>query len=155
MIFASSSTSPARRGLGAHITILFPFRSPASISTAVVSELRTLFAAHSQFTFSLVKVDEFPSAIYLSPEPPDPFNVLTQAAAGQFPDCPPYGGAFANPVPHLTVAQESGGQNLGGVSNRIRAHVGQSLPLPCAATEVCLAVRNAGYWSIVERFALG
>jgi len=144
----------ARRGLGAHITILVPFRTPASISTAVVSELRTLFAAHSQFKFSLVSADEFPSAIYLAPAPAGPFSLLTQAVTERFPDCPPYAGAFPDPIPHLTVAQKLEAEELDGVGNRIRAHVGPSLPLRCAATEVCLAVRNTGRWSIAERFAL-
>lgn len=145
----------ARRGLGAHITILVPFRTPASISTTAVSELRTLFAAHRQFKFSLVDVDEFPSAIYLSPEPSGPFTLLTLAVTARFPDCLPYGGAFPDPVPHLTVAQKLEAEHLEGVGNQIRAHIGRSLPLSCAVTEACLVIRTEDRRSIVERFALG
>ncbi len=142
-------------GLGAHVTILFPFRPMASISAKVISELRALFATQPRSTFSLARVGEFPSAIYLAPEPSGPFDSLMRATAARFPDCPPYRGAFPNPVPHVTVAQEPPAEDLAQVGGRIRSRVAPFLPLRCSADEVSLAVKTAGRWSIAEQFALG
>ncbi len=48
--------------------------------------------------------EAFPAnVVYLAPDPAEPFVALTEALAAAFPDCPPYGGAFDEPVPHLTI----------------------------------------------------
>lgn len=41
--------------------------------------------------------------VWLAPEPDDGFRALTAAVSSAFPDYPPYGGAFAEVIPHLTV----------------------------------------------------
>ena len=45
-----------------------------------------------------------PAVLYIAPEPDGPFRELTDALAQAFPEHPPYDGAFAEVVPHLTVA---------------------------------------------------
>jgi hypothetical protein len=142
-------------GLGAHVTVLFPFLSPDSFSAEVIGSLRALFAVQPRFDFSLTSVGGFPSVIYLVPEPRALFESLTQAAVLTFPDCLPYDGAFPNPVPHLTVAQQPPAEDLSEVGDRIRSRVTPCLPLRCAANEIALAVKRFGHWSIAERFALG
>jgi 2'-5' RNA ligase len=142
-------------GLGAHVTILFPFRTPDSLSVEVVAELRKLFAAQQRFRFSLTSVGGFPSVVFLVPSPRDPFDSLTRVTTIRFPDCPPYGGAFPHPVPHLTVAQQPPAEDIAEVADRIRARVERFLPLSCSVADVSLAIKSAGRWSIAERFGLG
>ena len=47
----------------------------------------------------------FPGGVvWLRPQPLEHFAALLAAVQAAFPDWPPYGGAFDEPVPHLTVA---------------------------------------------------
>jgi hypothetical protein len=81
--FRREFDTSAIHGLGAHVTILFPFRAPDSLSAAVMAGLRAVFAGQPRFTFSLTSVGGFPSVVYLVPEPRDPFNSLMRAAAAR------------------------------------------------------------------------
>ena len=144
----------AMQGLGAHVTILFPFKPPEQLSVDVLADLRALFAAQPRFKFSLSSVDGFPSVVFLAPEPAAPFERLTRATAARYPDCPPYGGAFTETIPHLTVAQRPPAENLDQVADRVRSSIEPLLPVACSADEVSLAVRRTNRWSIAERFHL-
>jgi hypothetical protein len=44
--------------------------------------------------------------LWLDPEPALPFRQLTSAVWRAFPQHPPYGGAYNDVVPHLTVAEQ-------------------------------------------------
>jgi 2'-5' RNA ligase len=152
--FRSRFDISAASGLPAHITILTPFAPPDSLSRNTMAELRALFAGHARFEFTLAGVCGFPSVVYLVPEPLGSFAALTHASAARFPGYPLYGGAFEDPVPHLTVAQYPLAEDLAAVSDCIVSRVGRSLPVHCRAHEVSLAVKRGGYWSVEERFAL-
>ena len=145
----------ARAGLGAHVTVLVPFRPPESVTRAELDVLQALFAAAPRFTFTLSSIDKFPSTLYLCPTPASPFRALTRSVVAAFPDCPPYRGAFPDPVPHLTVAQQPPAEDLDAVEAQLRQTVQEVLPLACVATEVCLVFKRDGRWSVAERFALG
>jgi hypothetical protein len=144
----------AQRGMPAHITVLYPFLPPDSLSPERMSELRTLFLGQRRFRFSLGGVCGFPDVVYLAPEPLAPFDALTSGAAARFPETPPYGGVIAKPIPHLTIAQRPPAPDLVGVTDRFVLAAGARLPLECAADEVALAIKRAGRWSIGPRFAL-
>jgi len=67
-----------------------------------IAEVLFAFAA---FEVVFARLDRFPGALWLAPEPAQPFARMIEALMGRFPDYPPYGGAFNEIVPHLTVAQ--------------------------------------------------
>lgn len=95
---------PRDHSLAARITLLAPFLPPDEVDAGVVAELARCFAAITPFEFRLGEVCEFPGGpTYLAPEPPAPFRRLTQQLHRIFPEFPPYGGAFDEVVPHLTV----------------------------------------------------
>ena len=87
----------------AHVTVLYPFRSVIDgIADAVVAGLAADVPA---FDVTFASLARFPGeVVYLAPDPAEPFLRLMAAAFASFPDCPPYGGAVPDPVPHLTVA---------------------------------------------------
>src|SRR5688572_29643564 len=152
--FRTRFDTSAIAGLGAHITILAPLIPPASLSQTDVSDLRTLFADHPAFEFSLVGLCGFPSALYLAPDPLTSFDALTEATAARFPQHPPYGGAFASPVPHLTVALQPPAEDLEAVAGSVLTATALHLPIACSAHEVELVFRRNDRWSVQERFAL-
>jgi 2'-5' RNA ligase len=87
-----------------HVTLIYPFAD----SSEVGSHLETLereLGSFAPFEVAFGKLARFPEVLYVQPEPPKPFVEMTEALTGAFPEFPPYGGAFHEVVPHVTVAQ--------------------------------------------------
>jgi hypothetical protein len=90
--------SKPSNGVPPHVTLLVP--CPGDVD-AVGSALEGFGA----FDVAFADFGRFPGALWLAPEPADPFRRMTAALVDRFPDHQPYGGAFAEVIPHLTVAQ--------------------------------------------------
>lgn len=139
----------------AHITVLYPFRQPDQLTTAVTFGLRSLFARHDPFRFSLTALGTFPQTLYLAPTPPDPFVELTLAVYQRFPGTPPYGGVFNEIVPHLTLAGVPEGLPFEREVQEVREALRPLLPIRVVATEVQLMDNSCGEWCVHSTFALG
>jgi 2'-5' RNA ligase len=151
--FASWGLPPggagAAPGMPPHVTVLFPFLTPDRVDDGVRDGLSLIAAATAPFTFDLVAVERFPGVLYLAPRPAEPFAALTAAVVARWPGHPPYGGAFDEVVPHLTVAS---GAEPGG----LEAQVAAALPLAARAEELVLMSEGAdGTWERLDAFALG
>jgi 2'-5' RNA ligase len=85
-------------GIPLHVTLLFPF-GPRE------DGLPELFAAWSPLRFSLTRVETFPKAVWLAPEPVGELRERILELYARYPQYPPYGGEFPDPVPHATVGQ--------------------------------------------------
>ena len=116
-------------GVTAHVTLLYPFRRPQQIDDALLEELAQLFAALPSFSFELASVGRFPGVLYLAPEPAAPFKTMIRRLMLRFPEHPPYGGAFTEVVPHVTVAQSEDEPTLDRVAAELRGFA----PICCAA----------------------
>jgi hypothetical protein len=80
-------------------------------------------------------VERFSSGlVYLALNPAEPFKQLTEVLAAAFPDWPPYGGAFDDVVPHLSISEELPEPELAAIQER--------LPIAATAEEVTLT-----WWS--------
>ncbi len=122
---------PRDRSLVAHITLLAPFFPEPEIDAQVIEELARFFADITPFGFTLTQVCEFPGGVtYLAPDPASPFRRLTQELHRMFPEFPPYGGAFDEVVPHLTVPLAPGED-----TSSLRTALRRSLPLSTQAVE--------------------
>jgi len=103
----------AKAGMPAHITLLYPFKSPNAIDGLVLDTLTRCFSRFQAFKFSLMTINQFPGeTLYLVPEPQDPFRELTLGVWGCFPKSPPYRGRYSTVIPHLTVADRMGDRGL-------------------------------------------
>jgi 2'-5' RNA ligase len=142
--------SVALLGVPAHITTLYPFMAPDEISDATAADVRQVLEHFPEFQFRLTRLEHFPEgATYLAPEPAKPFVDLTTAIAERFPAYPPYEGAHAELIPHLTVAQtpDAPADEL--------AEIERHLPIRCVAREVWLMVEDDEHlWHTRTRFAL-
>ena len=88
----------------AHITLLGPFVTLSDLTDGVLDELERFFADVTPFEFALTGIHQFPGGtVYLSPSPAAPFRHLTHELSRLFPEHPPYGGAFDEVIPHLSV----------------------------------------------------
>jgi 2'-5' RNA ligase len=97
------SVAPPIGGLPAHVTLLFPFPEP---EPDVVAATREVMAGVAAFDVVFRGVRRFDGYVYLAPEPPEPFVALTEALVRRFPEWLPYGGAYAEVIPHLTIDAE-------------------------------------------------
>ena len=141
----------ARYGVPAHITLLYPFTQPSRVGEATRG-LQQLFRRVPAFEFSLVEVRRFPSTAYLHPEPSATFVQLTEMLMQQWPEFPPYSGAFSTVIPHLTVADHVSTEVLDTVDRS----VARQLPIRSRATAAWLMCSDEhGIWSRHEVFPFG
>jgi 2'-5' RNA ligase len=146
--------SVALLGVPAHITLLFPFLAPGSITKDVLDELGAIFDEVSPISFSLTELGSFPNAIYLRPTPAEPLIALTKNIFSAFPEAPPYEGKFAEIIPHMTVAHLSEEQDSEAIEKEIAKSVSAKLPLNTEAKEAWLMIEDAeGKWSILSKFS--
>jgi 2'-5' RNA ligase len=114
-------------GIPAHVTVLYPFLPPEALSDEALDRLGTAIASEPAFDATFSAPGWFGSdVLWLGPEPAQPFRRLTLAVWRAFPDRPPYGGAFEEILPHVTVAERSMGAP--GDLERAEADVRPHLP---------------------------
>jgi 2'-5' RNA ligase len=95
----------AAQGVPAHVTLLYPFMAPDLLTDEVRDEVAEIVAEQPAFPFALTRVERWPDVVWLAPDPHTPFRRLIERLAAAFPEYPPYGGAHAEVVPHVTIAQ--------------------------------------------------
>lgn len=144
----------ASAGVPAHVTILYPFRTPGSIDDRVRARVAEVVGGFASFEVEFHAPGTFPGMVWLRPEPEAPFRRLTSALSAAFPDCRPYGGAFPDPTPHLTVGQALTEDRAHDVAREMRTRLGTS-PVICRVDHVALhASDDAGRWSRLQEFPL-
>jgi 2'-5' RNA ligase len=141
----------AAAGVPAHVTVLYPFIAPADLDPSVRRALAEIAASHRPFDVRFARVGRFPTVVYLSPDPSEPFTRLTEAISARFPEFPPYQGAFDVVIPHLTITD---GANA--PLDEIEREAAASLPFERRVTTLELLVEDdAGRWRSRWRVRLG
>ena len=124
----------ARLRVPLHITLLFPFVRRGQLSPRVVARLREFFAGRPRPAFELARVDVFPGVVtYAAPEPAGELTSLIRDVCARYPETPPYGGAFDEPVPHATLAPLQVAP-----AQAVRTRVESLLPVRCEPTHASL-----------------
>ena len=140
-------------GVPAHVTALFPFVSPADLTDDVLARVAQVVDAVPAFDHHFGRTDWFgDDVLWLAPDDPAPFVELTERLHAEFPDHPPFGGAFAEVVPHLTVGHGHPRPALAEAELAVRA----GLPVSGTATQVLLLTQDGpgGRWTLRHRFPL-
>ena len=145
----------AANGVPAHVTLLYPFKPPRELGTEVIGRLAELFSRVECFATSFTCVKRLPGVLYLAPEPDEKFRRLTNWIARQFPETPPYGGKFAEVIPHLTIADVGNSQLLDAIAAEFETEANSRLPIQAVIKEVCLIDNESGRWATRQRFSLG
>lgn len=135
----------ARRGLGAHITLIYPFIDSELLSPQLLARLRDVVADIPAPMFRLADVRTFPSVVWLAPEPARPIVQIAAALERAFPDYPRGGGAFPEFVPHLSVARQVQ-QEKAAVINELQARLLDHGPVYCWCESVALLVSENRRW---------
>ncbi|HVZ38144.1 MAG TPA: 2'-5' RNA ligase family protein [Candidatus Kapabacteria bacterium] len=144
----------AAAGVPAHITILYPFKEPRELTPEVLRDLADLFAHVPGFDVSLRECRHFPGVLYLAPEPAEPVCHLTEIVAAHYPENPPYGGRFAEIIPHLTVAHEEDELRMAEITAQLHHAALDYFPIHAPVRTVTLMESRDGHWRISRRFPL-
>ena len=89
--------------------------------------------------------------MFLSPEPLERFKQMTRTFVESFPDYPPYGGAFPDPHPHLTV----GSQVDEATADSLERAMTPALPIATRVGLLTLLVEDdAGQWTVARSWPL-
>ncbi|MER7991160.1 2'-5' RNA ligase family protein [Streptomyces noursei] len=140
----------ARAGVPAHVTVVFPFLDGSRVEGRVHRDLADVLGGHHSFDVRFERCGRFPGVLYLAPEPDAPLRRLTEAMTERWPEAPPYGGAFTEVVPHLTVAD---GQD-DAVLDEIEAALRAELPFTARVSSVDLMVHDGAKWQLRSTFGL-
>jgi 2'-5' RNA ligase len=141
-------------GVPAHVTVLYPFLAPDAIDDEVLAALTATIGATARFDLAFARVDWFGELVlWLAPEPDQPLRELTNAVWQRFPQAPPYGGAHADVIPHLTVGDHAPPEALRAAAQTVSAQ----LPVSTTVEVVRLIAGTPGEypWRAIQDFALG
>lgn len=144
----------AALGVPAHVTVLYPFKPPEDITDDILATLQNIFSGHPAFGVTFERTMEFPDTLFLEPDPAEPFRALTRAIAAAYPETPPYGGAFKEIVPHLTVAQTEDPEEMDRIKADFRVDCANGLPIEARVQEIVLMDNTGGRWEVRARFPL-
>jgi len=141
-------------GVPAHVTVLYPFVPPAALDEEVLWSLAAAVARVPRFTATWESSGWFgEEVLWLAPQPQDAFRALTTEVSQAFPDYPPYGGRFADVVPHLTVGDAGTPEEL----REAERHILPQLPISMEVTSAALwrGAETPGSWQPVALLPLG
>lgn len=140
-------------GVPAHVTLIHPFRPWETLDSKALACLGDIFRRAPPFELAFASVGRFPGVCWLEPEPRAPVDALVRVLNQAFPDCPPYGGRFADPVPHLTVAALQDEARLDSIQAKLERRLAR--PLRVRVETCALFIRTDEGWIERLRFPLG
>lgn len=126
----------------AHVTVLVPWVPQAELADGVAIAQDALGALKA-FDAQLTRVERFPEHVWLAPEPRERFVELTRAIEARFPEHPPYGGAFDELEPHLTIGESAAGGSSSDLQRLAQAELGARLPLAFRVDRVTVLALQA------------
>jgi hypothetical protein len=92
------------RGMPAHVTVLFPWLPYDLVAGEDRSALAALCTSRPPVEMNFARFGRFSQTLWLDPQPAEPIVELVELVAGRWPDHPPFGGMFADIVPHPILA---------------------------------------------------
>jgi 2'-5' RNA ligase len=144
-------------GVPAHVTITYPFKPPALLSDADHRLLERVLTERSSLSLTCARTAWFGDAVvFVELANPAAVLALTEAVLAAFPEFPPYAGAFAEVVPHLTIGHDHDPATLRTAEEEVRSR----LPFTQVVSEVELWAgpplsSGRGPWRRVRSYGLG
>ncbi|WP_223281142.1 2'-5' RNA ligase family protein [Streptomyces antnestii] len=144
LLEAAAEVTPGliRKGLPAHVSLLYPFLPVAELTGPVDTEVRDLAASLRTVETELTDFVEAPGFVGVAVPALRP---VADAFYGRWPHIVPYGGRFGErPEPHVTLVTGATDEEAALVRERARP----LLPLSGAAWRVDLVVRTDRDWRL-------
>jgi hypothetical protein len=144
---ASTHPQAVRKGVAAHVSLLYPFLDASHVDEEVLGWLRDFTARTRPVAVEFLEVSPSPGWVHL---PVPALRPLVAGIRARWPQVIPYGGRFGtDPCPHVTLAMGLPAEDGTEVAERVR----RFLPLTASADRMWTAAYDDG-WSMVEAFPL-
>ena len=128
-----------RRGIPAHVSLLYPFVDAVQVTPDLVARLTEDCAGVRGLPVRFARAEARPGIVLTGPEPAGPLAAVARRLWAGWPEHPPYGGQYGpEPDLHVTLA-------LGG-SAGIAREAGRGLPVECVLGAAWLVELTAGGW---------
>ena len=137
-----------REGVGAHVSLLYPFVPVPELDEDVTDTLSELFAGQPWIPVTFRQCRRSQGFVYLRPDPGDELEALTNRARRRWPGVD--GERAHNDIgPHLTVAMGATEEAAATIEREVTA----ALPVSAQLREVWLVAFD-GKWGLHSRFQL-
>jgi 2'-5' RNA ligase len=150
----------ARRGLGAHVTLLHAPLPSGGIDPSMIASVASIAAAVTPFPFMVTRVARFATTLYLAVESAEPFASLHRSLTLLAPGAPSTGGPQRDFVPHISVVRQGGGSDfddraVGAAESELNQALARHGPIQCVCHELVLLENSTGTWRPVPTHACG
>lgn len=135
-------------GVPAHVTIVYPWKPAAAITSSDRSALAELVRELPPIELSFAGFGRFDKTLWLDPQPTTAIRGLVDAVVARWPDHPPYGGQFAVVVPHLTVSDGCDPTSVQHVVDDVEPQLPRTTIVPELTLMRCAGRR----WSVDSRY---
>jgi 2'-5' RNA ligase len=141
-------------GVPPHVSVLFPWRQPPLDETDI-ADLRRALTGLPRFPIEFDSVQCFDrGVVYAALRDSGSLTQLMRKVWSAFPETPPYGGEFAEPTPHLTLAKCSP-DDLEGTHAELTRTLAGRLPVQFEVSSVAVLVEaEDGIWQEAARVGL-
>ncbi len=140
----------ANKGVPPHITLLYPWCVP--ISNNDIEVVHSVISQLESFEICFTHLSHFAKrVIYLALDETSEKAVkhLMQTLFRAFPETPPYGGQFPDPLPHLTVAKVSDDATFEKMMEEILQVFSPRFPMTFWVNKVSVIEGDEeGYWKL-------
>jgi 2'-5' RNA ligase len=150
----------ARRGLGAHVTLLHAALPAGGIDPSMSASVAAIASAVTPYTFTVTRVARFATTLYLAVEPAEPFVSLHRSLAALAPAAPSADRLRRDFVPHISVVRRSSAAALADpevceAERQLAQELARHGPIQCVCRELVLLEDSTGTWRPVQTYAYG
>ena len=143
----------AKRGLGAHITVLYSSLPPKRIAKTAIQRVAAVASAVAPFSYQVTRVARFPGTLYLTAEPAAPFVSLHEQLVAVLPASAADTDSRQEYLPHISIVRKSAADDR-DVEAELTALLEHHGPIACSCTEIVLLANSSGAWLPMRKFAL-
>ena len=143
----------AKRGLGAHVTVLHSNLSSDRIDPIALEQIAATVSSMAPFDYQITRVARFPGTLYLAAEPAAPFvHLRNRLAAALRLDTPEQQGEEPL-IPHVSVVRKSVNDDR-EVAAELTTMLERHGPILCECRQIVLLENSSSLWRPVQEFAL-
>lgn len=143
----------ARRGLGAHITLLHSNLQSDRIGPTLVEQIAAVASAIAPFNYGITQVGRFPGTLYLAAAPAAPFVLLSGRLHAALATGERQQSGREPLVPHVSVVRKSALDDR-DVEAELTGLLERHAPISCMCRQIGLLENSSGLWRPVQEFAL-
>jgi len=143
----------AKRGLGAHITVLHANLTSGRIEQTFIERIAARLSSTAPFGYQITRVARFPGTLYLAAEPAAPFELLRKRVIAALPIGERRQQVTEALVPHVSVVRKSAVDDR-EVEIELEATLRRHGPIACMCKELALLESSSGVWLPAKQFTL-